>query len=286
MPLPLPPAVVFYFSIRRLSPAAFRLLAVFIKEHCTNAKNPSAMLKAVEAGEAANIPAYVGPPANGEGAPATEELIEAGILKQQGESLLFTEAMLARFATKESETEKAFDAFWAAYPSKNSKQNALKAYKKAVQAGVKPETMIKALPGYINYLKETGIAAAYAASWINGRRWEDPHSNPEGQVAKKLTLSLMPSGNAEYDELWERVMKTFIAQYRTPNEGLVRVEAWLKNVFIREISGGLVLLGVREKNPRYKINYIERNMKDILTACFNKEGIPAPVNIELQGVVL
>ena len=80
----------------------------------------------------------------------------------------------------------AFSTFWKSYPKKKSKEAALKAWGK-----VKPDTILQ---GHIldalawqkqqpDWQKDNGKYIPYAATWLNGRRWEDEQTTPtRGQV--------------------------------------------------------------------------------------------------------
>jgi hypothetical protein len=69
-----------------------------------------------------------------------------------------------------------FEEFWSVYPKKASKQDALKAFKK-----LKPDEALHArmLAAVVaakqsqEWLKDNGQFVPHAATWLNGRRWED-----------------------------------------------------------------------------------------------------------------
>jgi hypothetical protein len=69
-----------------------------------------------------------------------------------------------------------FDQFWPEYPKKVSKQDAVKAWQK-----IKPDSdmLAKILQSLAvqkksaNWLKENGQYIPNAATWLNGKRWED-----------------------------------------------------------------------------------------------------------------
>ncbi len=70
--------------------------------------------------------------------------------------------------------EKDFDIFWSAYPRKVSKLAALKAWRKvALNSQVKDEIM-RGLGEQRHVMVTGGIKyTPHAATWLNGRRWED-----------------------------------------------------------------------------------------------------------------
>ena len=75
---------------------------------------------------------------------------------------------------KEGVYDASFDAFWKAYPRKDAKTNAVKAWKK-VKAEEVPAVMagLEAAKKSKDWLKEDGQFIPYPASWLNARRWED-----------------------------------------------------------------------------------------------------------------
>lgn len=65
--------------------------------------------------------------------------------------------------------------FWAAYPRKTNKANAEKAYRAAIKRGADPDRLIEVA---LRYAAEKAGSEprhiAHGASWLNGRRYEDP----------------------------------------------------------------------------------------------------------------
>jgi hypothetical protein len=68
--------------------------------------------------------------------------------------------------------DETFDRFWAIYPDRKAKPKARQAWDKAIKK-TDPEVIIVGVGRYIADLRQTGYAAAYPATWLNGRRWED-----------------------------------------------------------------------------------------------------------------
>ena len=281
------PAVQYLFSLRKISPAAFRLLAVQINEHCTNVRNKDALMSQKEIVDLAGM-------ANEATHPAFMDLLELGLICVKGETggdwpiaeLYLSPATLEAIAkcADPKGLEQAFDAFWAEYPNKNSKHNAQKAYLKAIQAGVKPETMLEALPHYKNYLEKTGVAAAYGATWINGRRWADPQINPEAEKTK-LTLEPLKLGHAENDALWAQVADHFASFDTRRSDGIIKFNAHFKDVGLCQIYGGTAELGFNMKNPHHKMKWITQNYTDRLQRAFAKAGVRIET-IEMKGLVI
>lgn len=79
--------------------------------------------------------------------------------------------------TREDERlEKSFDQFWAAYPKKTAKQQALKAFQKLNPNEELLNMILTSLERQkhsVQWTKDGGQYIPYPASWLNGRRWED-----------------------------------------------------------------------------------------------------------------
>jgi hypothetical protein len=69
----------------------------------------------------------------------------------------------------------AFDAFWDAYPRKVGKQEAIRAYTKALKI-TDSATLLTAIVAHAAYWAKAGRdqeGIPHAATWLNNRRWED-----------------------------------------------------------------------------------------------------------------
>jgi hypothetical protein len=65
-----------------------------------------------------------------------------------------------------------FDAFWFAYPRKDSKPHAVKAYRSALKRS-DPETLLLAAQRFRDDPRRNPNYTPYAATWLNGDRWND-----------------------------------------------------------------------------------------------------------------
>ena len=82
-----------------------------------------------------------------------------------------------------------FGAFWLDYPRKEDRQEAQKAYSKAVKT-VAPEVLLKGLALHLpELLRRERKFVPLAATWLNKRRWED-------EVAP------LPPGPRNVNDLW------------------------------------------------------------------------------------
>ena len=69
--------------------------------------------------------------------------------------------------------EEAFDEFWKAYPRKEDKQKAKKAFDKVT---VPLQTLLDGIETWkrsAQWSKDNGQFIPYPATWLNGKRWED-----------------------------------------------------------------------------------------------------------------
>lgn len=85
-----------------------------------------------------------------------------------------------------------FQAFWSAYPRKAAKANALKAFEKLNPDGDLMKMMIGALSRWSKseqWTKDAGQFVPHAATWLNGRRWEDELQIQEQPERKFNVLS-------------------------------------------------------------------------------------------------
>lgn len=69
-----------------------------------------------------------------------------------------------------------FATFWAAYPRKTDKQDAMKAFRKLKPDAALMAVLLAAIEKQKNspqWTKDGGQFIPHAATWLNGRRWED-----------------------------------------------------------------------------------------------------------------
>lgn len=77
----------------------------------------------------------------------------------------------------------SFEDWWAAYPRKEGKKAALRAYRAAVKAGADPDVLLEALKRRVAFWRRERIESRFIplpATWLNQGRWEDvvPGSEP------------------------------------------------------------------------------------------------------------
>lgn len=75
-----------------------------------------------------------------------------------------------------SQIEKEFNKLWEAYPRKQGKANALKAYTKARKCGVEYQAVLDGVYTYAAYIKRNKVEDRYikqGSTWFNQHCWED-----------------------------------------------------------------------------------------------------------------
>ena len=90
---------------------------------------------------------------------------------------------------KKAERDARFNCFWKAYPRKEAKQAAQKAFEKLAPDNAQLEVMLSALNKQKvseQWTKDGGQFIPHPATWINQRRWEDEPLAPAPQVPRKV----------------------------------------------------------------------------------------------------
>lgn len=89
----------------------------------------------------------------------------------------------------DSEPDAQFLRFWAMYPRKVSRLDALKAWADLKPTEALVEHMIDALAWQCNqpgWTKDGGTWVPYPGSWLRGRRWEDePFHTPLSPLGRR-----------------------------------------------------------------------------------------------------
>lgn len=82
---------------------------------------------------------------------------------------------------KTQKADEGFDLFWAAYPKKRDKVNALKAWRKLNGTRPPVEAIVRSINNQkrsADWIKDEGQFIPYPATWLNGQRWEDEIYQP------------------------------------------------------------------------------------------------------------
>ena len=96
--------------------------------------------------------------------------------------------------------EKQFNDLWNIYPRKERKNDAFKAYSKAIKKGVEHTTIQNGLQSYIEYVKANQTETKYikqGGTWFNQECWNDEYkidSNPKTNYSNYPTK---PKGYVE-----------------------------------------------------------------------------------------
>ncbi len=112
-----------------------------------------------------------GEPLNREGSTAEVVPLDIPIFPQSHSNSI---ELLKREGDKLLKHEGLFTDFWAAYPRKKGKQQALKAWIKAVKDGAEPTLIVQGAERYaLERANEDPQYTAHPATWLNAGRWED-----------------------------------------------------------------------------------------------------------------
>ena len=124
-------------------------------------------------------------PTSGKSAPIRKPT-EKKTNREEDQAALPLEADMGNPTSEAPRSEKSkddsFDRFWAVYPKKAGKADALKAWSKAITK-TDPETIIIAARRYADWLAsgkpgEFRPSVKFAQGWLNGERWNDEELKP------------------------------------------------------------------------------------------------------------
>lgn len=97
-----------------------------------------------------------------------------------------------------------FSVFWMAYPKKQDKQNAMKAWKKLNPDAETQRKMILAIQAQRaspQWQKEGGQFIPLPSTWLNGRRWEDEETPQTAFVGKRVSAQMYTQREYTEEEL-------------------------------------------------------------------------------------
>lgn len=83
---------------------------------------------------------------------------------------------------KQSQIEKEFDIIWNAYPRKQGKVNAYKAYEKARKKGVDYDIVKRGIENYNQFIRQNGVKKEYikhGSTWFSQECWNDEYEISE-----------------------------------------------------------------------------------------------------------
>lgn len=116
-----------------------------------------------------------------------------------------------------------FEDFWAAYPRKTAKVQAIKAWNRAINnRGVKPEVIMAGAQRYRDWLgqrtdKVWRPEPCHAATWLNGDRWDDvlaPETHPRPSYGPRGVFKLEPPLDPAVQNKVGRLMREFADKLR------------------------------------------------------------------------
>jgi hypothetical protein len=165
-------------------------------------------------------------------------------------SLPFLKEKTSSSKTKE---EELFTEFWNAYPRRQQKQDARKAWTQQRRKGAKPEQLITGAKGYAEYCQQKGTDSSYnklPASWLRAGGYDDhqPTTTPQKDlrdpvdvlrafwktadapaVAKLLRIPFVDKGQPPSDPTPHTKWKTLTRQAWITNHFQEAVEALKKS---------------------------------------------------------
>ena len=86
-----------------------------------------------------------------------------------------------------AQLEKEFNTLWEAYPRKQGKANAFKAYEKARNKGVEFQIVLDGIYSYLTYIRVNKVEDKYikqGSTWFNQQCWNDDYS-----IKRELTTA-------------------------------------------------------------------------------------------------
>jgi hypothetical protein len=88
-----------------------------------------------------------------------------------------------------------FDTFWAAYPRREAKLDAMKAYDKARKLA-SAEDILAGVERYKRTMPDEKRYRPLPASWLNAGRWMDEDDTEERPIARREPCSHQPTCNS------------------------------------------------------------------------------------------
>ena len=127
-------------------------------------------------------------------------------------------------AFKNDFIEKSFATFWACYPKKRSKPDAIRAWKKINPDPALADEIMTGLQKWsecYDWLKENGRYIPYPATWLNNRGWEDDVQIKKTSVPEKpiKTVTAQQYEQRDYSGVQDKILDQ---QHREIEEKLRR----------------------------------------------------------------
>jgi hypothetical protein len=103
-----------------------------------------------------------------------------------------------------------FAQFWASFPRKRNKKDALKAFAQARREGVTLDTMLEALSwqrGQSQWVRDGGQYIPFPASWIRAGSYDDEPDEPAQIVREHWTAECERLHGGKCSKGWEHGLK-------------------------------------------------------------------------------
>ena len=114
----------------------------------------------------------------------------------------------------------AFAEFWAAYPRRIARADALKAWTAAVKTAKGPGPVIAGARAYAARCRAAATAAqyiAYPATWLRAERWNDPEEPAPSPAPPRQDWAAQAAARA--DASWDAAPRTGPDPWQTPPPG-------------------------------------------------------------------
>lgn len=102
----------------------------------------------------------------------------------------------ARPPKKSTRSSAAFDLFWEAWPLKENKQTAMKAFLK-VEKEIPHDSIARTVELYAEHCRVTDRPFCHAATWLNQRRWENDYAKLIAEAGRSAAGSAVAHRKAQ-----------------------------------------------------------------------------------------
>ena len=112
---------------------------------------------------------------------------------------------IGKYRLGKDRLEDEFDQIWSAYPKRQGKQNAFKAFQKAIKEGESVDNIKAGLQAFLAYIKAYKVDHQYipmGSTWFNQKRWNDDYSIRESNRPTRKGSFFAPTG---YEDEYARV---------------------------------------------------------------------------------
>lgn len=116
--------------------------------------------------------------------------LEQEIEKKEDNNIIIAKAS---DCVSKSELEAEFEEVWGAYPRKQGKGNAFKAYLKARKKGIDKQTILNGIFAYLDYIRAERTDLKYVkqgSTWFNQECWNDDYTIRREMTTKDIPIDI------------------------------------------------------------------------------------------------